>query len=97
MMNSLPPKGARPDTTGWPVLDAVPSGVYLGPFVHDCWPNLTAEQKALPVIDAVPSGVFLGSYDQDGKRLDRPEEPDTFGVDSLLTEFTDTAHEGGEG
>lgn len=94
-MDQLPPKAPRPDTTGWPVAQAVPTDVYLGEFVHDCWPNLTAEQKAWPVVPAVPTDIFLGSYDQDGKRLDVPPgDVEASGVD-ILAEFTDTAREPG--
>lgn len=76
-MDQLPPVAPRPDTTGWPIIDAVPSsGVYLGPFDHDCWPNLTAEQKTWPIIDALPPGAKRGLFDEDGNRIDIRSDDD---------------------
>ncbi|QJW96692.1 hypothetical protein [Frigoriglobus tundricola] len=47
------------DPNTWPVVDCVPSDVFLGSFVRDCTPNLTDEQKSWPVADCKPSDVFL--------------------------------------
>lgn len=90
-MDPLRPKAPRPDTSGWPVVDAIPPDIYLGEFVHDCWPNLTDEQKRWPVIEAIPSGEWLGSYDQDGNRLDVPPgQTETSGADSMHTFTVET-------
>jgi len=52
------------DPNTWPVVDATPSDVFLGEFVHDCTPHLTDEQKAWPVVHCEPTDVFLGVYTQ---------------------------------
>lgn len=50
------------DPTTWPIVDAIPTDIFLGEFVHDCTPYLTEEQKSWPIVDAIPTDIFLGVY-----------------------------------
>jgi hypothetical protein len=71
------------DPNTWPVVDAVPSDVFLGEFVHDCTPHLTDEQKAWPVVQCEPTDVFLGVFPQsrptqaDADQVQPPSAPCT--------------------
>ena len=52
------------DPNTWPIVEAIPSDVFLGEFLHDCTPHLTDEQKTWPVVHCEPTDVFLGEFGQ---------------------------------
>lgn len=64
---SLPTPPPSSDPAQWPVVECLPTDIFLGVFDFDCTPSLTAEQKGWPAAGGEPTDAPGG--------LERPSPP----------------------